>query len=927
MLSRKILVICLVLILLCFNMVNGAEAESSKAQSDTFLNIGKSFSHCSKLIKSNYTIWFAGILSTCMGLIHIPKIRMVAVMLEYFKANAAKKLDELEDFFLSNYGVNAAEYKQANTALFQILYSLIDPTLSAIREAGASALFGNGFGLLKRISDKFGPGVGAKQTETKVKIMYETQNADENAEEFADRLEQLNASLEAPIEDTMLVQFFINGISDADLKKFLVDKQLDDDSQSFDFDSVKRKVNQYTIRHGMVNKSVDGMRAEFSPGKGAKGGKGRGGFRGGYGSRGRGGRGYQSANDKVCDFCERPGHFWRQCRILNKDQRFENTSAENHKSLDVVKFKIWEGLSDIDKTKFSTSTSPAMGALSAELEFPGMDGRLANVQQVAGNISPYSAVNDTINSTFKYVQKVILLMMAAVFSLGSFALFLGLLMQMLPAHAMSIPNAPQSVGFLLPQIKLPDFIDLSGPPSLTSADAKVANVSSLGLHWDSCAGHVLLNTTKPFIAWDRNAVKYRINGAVGATTTQGTGRALFVFGTYPSDYEVIPSPSVYSPALKEPLIGAVHFGEKLNVSTFIGSHGSFVTLPSGRQISLDTSTGVTRSSLINLFDPSIHDRVDVKSFLIDNDASSRSYIPNIMAKAANLIEGSRFVTGTTDREEESFRSWTRRLCGLSPEALSHAAENALGCDCPPSIPKKYKDLRWWPSAIAGKSRSSSHPSKPFKEATRFRELVGMDFLEFEVNGKKFHGQGFICCFSTHGAMYCTPKRSDAAAGLLKYLNATEQYVSSGATLVRLKHDRAKEFLSEKFKSVCVYSLVVSFATVPYNHPQNSEIERFNQTIQRMVTTVMHDSNLPEMCTVYIIDLCVTVYNFVPVRSLNWKSRHEVATGQKPDLRYIFRGGALCRVLKPIEIRQHTFDCLTDDSYSRWYESKFRYTFD
>ena len=56
----------------------------------------------------------------------------------------------------------------------------------------------------------------------------------------------------------MLVQFFINGISDSDLKKFLVDKQLDDDSQSFDFDSVKRKVNQYTIRHGMANKSVDG---------------------------------------------------------------------------------------------------------------------------------------------------------------------------------------------------------------------------------------------------------------------------------------------------------------------------------------------------------------------------------------------------------------------------------------------------------------------------------------------------------------------------------------------------------------------------------------------------------------------------------------------------------------------------------------------
>ena len=98
MISRKVLVICLVLCVLYFGMVNGAEAESSKAQTDTFLNLGKSFAHCSKLIKSNYTIWFAGILSTCMGLMHIPKIRIVAEMLDFFKANAAKKIDDIIDF-------------------------------------------------------------------------------------------------------------------------------------------------------------------------------------------------------------------------------------------------------------------------------------------------------------------------------------------------------------------------------------------------------------------------------------------------------------------------------------------------------------------------------------------------------------------------------------------------------------------------------------------------------------------------------------------------------------------------------------------------------------------------------------------------------------------------------------------------------------
>ena len=93
--------------------------------------------------------------------------------------------------------------------------------------------------------------------------------------------------------------------------------------------------------------------------------------------------------------------------------------------------------------------------------------------------------------------------------------------------------------------------------------------------------------------------------------------------------------------------------------------------------------------------------------------------------------------------------------------------------------------------------------------------------------------------------------------------------------------------------------VVQFATVPYEHQQNGLVERFNQTLQRMVVVCMHDSNLPMKYVVYCIEFCVFVYNRVPVEKLDWKTRWEVMTGCRPDVRYLFRFGCLCRVLLPL----------------------------
>ena len=89
-------------------------------------------------------------------------------------------------------------------------------------------------------------------------------------------------------------------------------------------------------------------------------------------------------------------------------------------------------------------------------------------------------------------------------------------------------------------------------------------------------------------------------------------------------------------------------------------------------------------------------------------------------------------------------------------------------------------------------------------------------------------------------------------------------------------------------------------------------KRFNQTIQRMVIVMWHDSNVPEFITPYMVDFAVFVYNRVPVQSLDWMTRWEAATGSKPDARGWHRFGCLCRVLKPLELRKHKFDVHAQD---------------
>ena len=67
----------------------------------------------------------------------------------------------------------------------------------------------------------------------------------------------------------------------------------------------------------------------------------------------------------------------------------------------------------------------------------------------------------------------------------------------------------------------------------------------------------------------------------------------------------------------------------------------------------------------------------------------------------------------------------------------------------------------------------------------------MDFLEFSVNGRKWHAQAVVDYHSTYAAAYVVRSRASAPANVLQYLNQTDGYVTSADTSVRCKHDCAR----------------------------------------------------------------------------------------------------------------------------------------
>ena len=248
----------------------------------------------------------------------------------------------------------------------------------------------DGLAYSKAVFDKYGPGSKAKQLGSTVSLMDEKQSAEETPEEFAERMDNANNALDSPISSTLMCQFFIRGLHDADLKKYLVQQQLIKGVNTLD--DLKELATEYQIHDGLVHRGIDGMSAGLQRG-GQRSGRGRG-FNSNFRGRGRGRGGFPGK----CDFCEKIGHTFRMCRYLNRSLRLPNTSPEQHAQLDAKSKEFMEAASPRDRQKFQDhlKQQTEVGAAYAQpeqidAEFPHIHGQQAEVKQLDNNNVPDTA--------------------------------------------------------------------------------------------------------------------------------------------------------------------------------------------------------------------------------------------------------------------------------------------------------------------------------------------------------------------------------------------------------------------------------------------------------------------------------------------------------------------------------------------------------
>lgn len=105
-------------------------------------------------------------------------------------------------------------------------------------------------------------------------------------------------------------------------------------------------------------------------------------------------------------------------------------------------------------------------------------------------------------------------------------------------------------------------------------------------------------------------------------------------------------------------------------------------------------------------------------------------------------------------------------------------------------------------------------------------------------------------------------RADACDLIKRYFSETERFVE-GIMSCECQPDNAHEFMTKALQGYRDASKITLVRAPPYQHESMGSVERFNQTFQRMVTTILNDSPVPNTYIPHAIQHAECVYNRIP----------------------------------------------------------------
>jgi hypothetical protein len=176
--------------------------------------------------------------------------------------------------------------------------------------------------------------------------------------------------------------------------------------------------------------------------------------------------------------------------------------------------------------------------------------------------------------------------------------------------------------------------------------------------------------------------------------------------------------------------------------------------------------------------------------------------------------------------------------------------------------------------------NNNEERKPF-------EKVGADIVG-KVQVKSIHGNHYFVFYVDYKTNYTVAYFIAKKNELLNTLEELEaNYIKFyGHEMKILQSDSEAVFKDEKIANWCTKRNIRTHLSPPYLHEANGKAERNIQTVVEMARTYMLASSAPPNVWEYAVALAVHNLNLTPRASLNWKSPHELVTGEVPDISHL-----------------------------------------
>jgi transposase InsO family protein len=220
--------------------------------------------------------------------------------------------------------------------------------------------------------------------------------------------------------------------------------------------------------------------------------------------------------------------------------------------------------------------------------------------------------------------------------------------------------------------------------------------------------------------------------------------------------------------------------------------------------------------------------------------------------------------------------------------ISHSALRAHG-------PKALKGLDIDESTVApkvcygcelGKSTRQPFPGSA-KKTSRILEIVHSD-LAGPMQSNSLQGSAYTATFiddySRHAVVYYLRSKDQFVNALKQFLSWAETQTSE--KMRALHSDRGGEYMAGYITDILVQRGIEHHLTMPNSPQQNGKAERFNRIIMDKAMSMLHNAGLSYGFWEHAVCTATHIYNRSPIRSLKWRTPHEIwSGGHIPDISY------------------------------------------